>query len=104
GGGLRRVLGAGGGAQGGQLALEAARQRDRLRRVRADETRRTSDPVREHVSLDDARRLGAARHREREAALGVRERHEHVVLAAATLDDRAIAVELVRAELDPNRT
>ena len=60
------------------------------RGVGADEARGAGDPVGEHVRPDRPGRGRAARHRERQAALGVRERHVDVLLRAAGLDDGAV--------------
>ena len=66
-----------------QLGLDPARERDRVRRARAHEARRARDPVGEHVRPHRPGRRRAARHREREPALGVGERDVHGLLAAA---------------------
>ena len=75
-----------------------------LARVRADEARRPCDPVGEHVRAEAARlgdRLDPALHRGRQPALGVRQRHEHLLRSAARLDHRA---RRRRARTTPSET
>ena len=90
-----------------ELAVDPARERDRLRGRAADEARGARDPVGEHVGAEAARlgdRPRAAVERRREPALGVRERHEDRVLRAAGLDELAVRLaQLVLAELELER-
>ena len=72
-----------------KLADEAGgmAERDRISGARADEARRARDPIGEDVRTHDSGCSRAACHRERQAALRVRERKVDVLLGAGGLDD-----------------
>src|SRR4029450_7106938 len=87
----------------GSPAREPACGPARLPGRRAYEAARPSDPIVQDVRGDRARRFRAARHRHGQATLGVREGDVDRLCRAARLEDGARVVELVLAEVDPDR-
>ena len=76
---------------------------ERVAGVLADEARCSGDSVGDHVRSAAARlrdRLRAALHRCGQPALGVRERHDDLLVGASGLDDLAVVGQLVLAERD----
>ena len=86
-----------------ELVADPPRERQRVARVLAHEARRARDAVRDDVRAEAARqldRLRAALERRGQAALGVRERDDDLLVAAPGLDDLAVVGQLVLAERD----